>query len=229
MGATKRLGELLVRSVASKRGMSAACVRFGNVLGSRGSVVPLFTRQIAGGGPVTVTHPEMVRYFMTVEEAVQLILCAGTLAHRGEIFVLDMGSPRKILDLAREMICLSGFEPEKEIATQIAGIRPGEKLFEELAAINETLLPTEFEKISQIAPQSGDERALALSISKLLRIARNNSPRQVFEFLSEMNLGFQPARASAQAAKPRPAPARQHPAVNSSAGVIPIHQNFASR
>jgi FlaA1/EpsC-like NDP-sugar epimerase len=205
MGATKRLGEMLVQSAARENGTSAACVRFGNVLGTRGSVAPLFSRQIASGGPVTVTHPEMVRYFMTVEEAVQLILCAGTLAQRGEIFVLDMGSPRKILDLAREMIWLSGFEPEKEIETRIAGMRPGEKLFEELAADNETLLPTEFEKILQIAPQSSAEGSLARNVAKLLRIARNNKPQQVFDFLSEMGLGFRSPASSTQGATSRPA------------------------
>jgi FlaA1/EpsC-like NDP-sugar epimerase len=208
MGATKRLGEMLVQSAAREHGIPAACVRFGNVLGTRGSVAPLFSRQIASGGPVTVTHPEMVRYFMTVEEAVQLILCAGTLAQRGEIFVLDMGSPRKILDLAREMIWLSGFEPEKEIETRIAGIRPGEKLSEELAASNETLLPTEFEKISQIEPQSSAEGSLARDVAKLLRIARNNKPRQVFEFLSEMDLGFRSPASSPQGATLRPALSR---------------------
>jgi FlaA1/EpsC-like NDP-sugar epimerase len=196
---------MLVQSAAREHEIPAACVRFGNVLGTRGSVAPLFSRQIASGGPVTVTHPEMVRYFMTVEEAVQLILCAGTLAQRGEIFVLDMGSPRKILDLAREMIWLSGFEPEKEIETRIAGIRPGEKLFEELVASNETLLPTEFDKILQIAPQSSAEGSLARDIAKLLRIARNNKPRQVFEFLSHMGLGFRSSTSSAQSPTSRPA------------------------
>jgi FlaA1/EpsC-like NDP-sugar epimerase len=210
MGATKRIGEMLVQSAAKKKGFSAACVRFGNVLGSRGSVVPLFTRQIAKGGPVTVTHPEMVRYFMTVREAVQLILCAGTLAHGGEIFVLDMGSPRKIIDLAREMIWLSGFEPEKEIETRIAGVRPGEKLFEELVASHETLVPTQYEKISMIAPQSGDERSLARGIATLLRIAGNHDQRQVFEYLSAMGLGFRSAAPSMPESTRLPAPARQH-------------------
>jgi FlaA1/EpsC-like NDP-sugar epimerase len=220
MGATKRLGEMLVQSAARKKSISAGCVRFGNVLGSRGSVVPLFSRQIAGGGPVTVTHPEMVRYFMTVQEAVQLILCAGTLAERGEIFVLDMGSPRKILDLAREMIWLSGFEPEKDIKTQIAGLRPGEKLSEELVASNERLLPTGFEQISQIAPQLTNEKSLACDIASLLRIARSNDRNQVFKFLSEMDLGFQTAVAPIQGSTSRPGLARQHPAANSSGNVI---------
>jgi FlaA1/EpsC-like NDP-sugar epimerase len=218
MGATKRLGEMLVQSAARKKNISAGCVRFGNVLGSRGSVVPLFSRQIASGGPVTVTHPEMVRYFMTVQEAVQLILCAGTLAERGEIFVLDMGSPRKILDLAREMIWLSGFVPEKDIETQIAGLRPGEKLSEELVASNERLLPTSFEKISQIAPELTEDRSFACDIASLLRIARNNDHRRIFEFLSDMDLGFKSAVAPMRALTSRLGLARQHPA-----HVTPIH------
>jgi FlaA1/EpsC-like NDP-sugar epimerase len=220
MGATKRLGEMLVQSEARKKSIAAGCVRFGNVLGSRGSVVPLFSRQIANGGPLTVTHPEIVRYFMTVQEAVQLILCAGTLAERGEIFVLDMGSPRKILDLAREMIWLSGFEPEKDIETQIAGLRPGEKLSEELVASNERLLPTGFEKISQIAPQLTNEKSLSCDIASLLRIARSNNHRQVVEFLSGIDLGFQTAVAPIQGSTSRLGLAREHPATNSSGNVI---------
>ena len=226
MGATKRLGEMLVQSAARKKSIPAACVRFGNVLGSRGSVVPLFSRQIASGGPVTVTHPDMVRFFMTVQEAMQLILCAGTLAHGGEIFVLDMGSPRKILDLAREMIWLSGFEPEKDIETRIAGLRRGEKLFEELVASNETLLPTQFEKISRIAPQSGNDALLARDIASLLRIARSNDQPQVFEFLSDMDLGFRSAVSVMQDSTSRPGPARQHPPGNPPGNVIPIHRAF---
>ena len=226
MGATKRLGELLVQSAARKKDFSAACVRFGNVLGSRGSVVPLFSRQIASGGPVTVTHPEMARFFMTVREAVQLILCAGTLAHKGEIFVLDMGRPRKILDLAREMIWLSGVEPEKDIETRIAGPRPGEKLSEELVAENETPLPTRFEKISRIAARPSGQIFLARDTASLLRIARNNDRPQVFEFLSRMDLGFQSTPISTPASISRPrAATRLHPAANSSGNAIPIHRN----
>ena len=226
MGATKRLGELLVQSAARKKGLSAACVRFGNVLGSRGSVVPLFIRQIASGGPVTVTHPDMVRFFMTVQEAVQLILCAGTLAHGGEIFVLDMGSPRKILDLAREMIWLSGFEPEKDIETRIAGLRPGEKLSEELVAENETLLPTQFEKISLIASRASDEGFLFRDIASLLRIARNNDQTQVFEFLSDMDLGFQSKAISISGSASLSISTRLHPVANPSSNMIPIHRGI---
>src|SRR5262249_46534163 len=145
-------GELLVQSSVNHSGTRFACVRFGNVLGSRGSVVPLFKRQIQQGGPLTITHPDMVRYFMTIQEAVQLILCAGTLAERGEIFVLDMGRPRKILELAHEIILLSGLEPERDIQTTFTGLRPGEKLVEELVAPTEELLQTPFDKLSVIEP-----------------------------------------------------------------------------
>jgi FlaA1/EpsC-like NDP-sugar epimerase len=190
MGATKRIGELLVRASMNSSEVRLACVRFGNVLGSRGSVVPLFQKQIAKGGPVTVTHPEMVRYFMTIQEAVQLILCAGSLARGGETFVLDMGSPRNILELAREMILLSGFEPEKDIETTFTGLRPGEKLSEELVASTERLVPTRFEKLSVIEPQYCDECALLYDIDRLVQTARNNDPMQVYEILRNMDMGF---------------------------------------
>lgn len=202
MGATKRIGELLVRASINSSGVRFACVRFGNVLGSRGSVVPLFQKQIAKGGPVTVTHPEVVRYFMTVQEAVQLILCAGSLAQAGETFVLDMGSPRNILELAREMILLSGLEPGKDIETTITGLRPGEKLSEELVASSERLRPTRFEKLSVIEPQCCDERALLYDIDRLVQSARNHDGVQVYELLRNMDMGFsaEVKRARAQAA-----------------------------
>jgi FlaA1/EpsC-like NDP-sugar epimerase/lipopolysaccharide/colanic/teichoic acid biosynthesis glycosyltransferase len=190
MGATKRIGEMLVQASINSKGVRFACVRFGNVLGSRGSVVPLFQKQIAEGGPVTVTHPDVVRYFMTIQEAVQLILCAGTMARGGEIFVLDMGNPRNILELAREMILLAGLEPEKDIETKIVGLRPGEKLWEELVAPSETVLETPFEKLSLIEPRPFNQRALMDQIAALLQIARNNDGQAVHQILSSMDLGF---------------------------------------
>jgi FlaA1/EpsC-like NDP-sugar epimerase len=177
-----------------------ACVRFGNVLGSRGSVIPLFKRQIAAGGPVTVTHPGVTRYFMTIEEAVQLILCAGTLARGGEIFVLDMGKPRNILDLAREMIFLSGFEPEKDIQTAITGLRPGEKLTEELSAACESVSPTPIDKLLVIPSQSNHHDALMSDLDRLIRSARSNDRERVRQILGEMSFGFQPQAPQALAA-----------------------------
>lgn len=190
MGATKRIGEMLVQAHLNPGAMRFACVRFGNVLGSRGSVIPLFKKQIAEGGPVTVTHPDVVRFFMTIPEAVQLILCAGTLARQGEIFVLDMGKPRNILELAREMILLSGLEPENDIMTTITGLRPGEKLTEELVASSERLIPTDLPKLSLIEPQEFDVASLIVDVKRLLQAAENNDRQGVLELLHAMGLGF---------------------------------------
>jgi FlaA1/EpsC-like NDP-sugar epimerase len=190
MGATKRLGELLVQAFSHRGLTRSACVRFGNVLGSQGSVIPLFKKQIEAGGPVTITHPGMVRYFMTVQEAVQLVLCAGTLASGGDTFVLDMGHPRGILELAREMILLAGLEPDRDIDTVIVGLRPGEKLFEELVAPSEKLRPTKFEKLSLIEPQHYDVDALLRNTSHLIHSARANDLRRVRELLLSMDLGY---------------------------------------
>jgi FlaA1/EpsC-like NDP-sugar epimerase len=146
MGATKRIAEMLVRS-RQPQGGKYVSVRFGNVLGSNGSVVPVFKDQIARGGPVTVTHPEMRRYFMTIPEACQLVLQASTMGRGGEIFVLDMGEPVRIVDLAKNLILLSGLRPDQDIKIEFVGQRPGEKLYEELSAEGEDLLPTHHRKI----------------------------------------------------------------------------------
>ena len=147
MGATKRVAEQIVQEIAETENRNFVAVRFGNVLGSRGSVVPTFLRQIRAGGPVTITHPEMRRYFMTIPEAVQLLLQAGALGKGGEVFVLDMGEPVKIVDLAEDLIRLSGLEVGTDIEIRFSGTRPGEKLYEELFFNSESATPTDHPKV----------------------------------------------------------------------------------
>lgn len=147
MGATKRVAEMIIQGMSLRSRTKFVAVRFGNVLGSRGSVIPLFLNQIKQGGPVTVTHPEMVRYFMTIPEAVQLVLQAASLANGGEIYVLDMGKPVKVVDLAKNLIKMAGFEPEVDIKVAYTGIRQGEKLFEEILTDEEGATCTKHERI----------------------------------------------------------------------------------
>ncbi len=175
MGATKRIAEMLVLNAARISGRPYVAVRFGNVLGSRGSVVLTFKRQIAAGGPVTVTHPEMRRYFMTIPEAVQLVLQASVLGRAGEIFMLDMGEPVKVVDLARDMIRLSGLEVGRDIDICFTGIRPGEKLFEELFAQGEEYQPTAHSKIFIAAGASNNiPPDLRANVALLEQVARTN-------------------------------------------------------
>jgi FlaA1/EpsC-like NDP-sugar epimerase len=163
MGATKRVAEQIVQEVAEMTGRNFVAVRFGNVLGSRGSVVPTFLRQIQSGGPVTVTHPEMRRYFMTIPEAVQLVLQAGAIGKGGEVFVLDMGEPVRIVDLATDLIRLSGLEVGADIEVRFTGTRAGEKLYEELFFDSESALPTDHPKV--LRAKNG---SLALGLSAVV-------------------------------------------------------------
>lgn len=171
MGASKRICEMIVQTINKKYKTDYVAVRFGNVLGSNGSVVPLFTKQIADGGPITVTHKDIVRYFMTIPEAVSLVLQAGAFAKGGEIFVLNMGEPVKIYDLAVNMIKLSGLEPFKDIDIKITGLRPGEKLYEEMLMSEEGLAKTENEMIYIGRPLDIDEHTLFDRINEMKDLA----------------------------------------------------------
>ncbi len=190
MGATKRIAELIVRQLAERGGPTRfASVRFGNVLASRGSVIPIFREQIARGGPVTVTHKDVMRYFMTIPEASQLVLKAGTLADRGEVFVLDMGQPVRILDLARDMIRLSGFT-EEEIGIEFIGLRPGEKLFEELLVDRDRVLPTAVPKVFVARPELRDFERFQAQVEALLRIAAEGDLATIRRAIEEMDVGL---------------------------------------
>jgi FlaA1/EpsC-like NDP-sugar epimerase len=193
MGASKRVAELLTQcynnSFNPTRFMS---VRFGNVIGSSGSVIPLFKRQIEKGGPITVTHPEVTRYFMTIPEAAQLILQAGSMGEGGEIFILDMGSPIKILDLARDLIRLSGFEPDEDIEIKFIGLRPGEKLYEELITEGEGIFPTSHEKISVLRKPSCDLNWLKTKIDELTALAEKQDAVGIKRKLKEILPEYEP-------------------------------------
>jgi FlaA1/EpsC-like NDP-sugar epimerase len=178
MGATKRIAELVVQDAARRTGRNFVAVRFGNVLGSRGSVVPLFKRQIAAGGPVTVTHPDMERYFMTIPEAVYLVLQAAALGVGGELFVLDMGEPVKIVDLARDLIMLSGLQPDRDIEIRVTGMRAGEKLRERLSLEGEDYGTTKHDKIFVFkAPPPLEGRQLHDAVQRLVRLAEQGGSR----------------------------------------------------
>jgi FlaA1/EpsC-like NDP-sugar epimerase len=182
MGASKRVAELVVQDLNHRYPTRYVAVRFGNVIGSAGSVIPIFREQIKRGGPVTVTHPDMMRYFMTIPEAVQLVLQAGTMGEGGEIFILDMGEPVRIFDLARDTISLSGLKPFEDIDIVFTGVRPGEKLFEELETNGEAITKTRHPKIfiGKIAHYSQDK--VAFSLERF----RHEHESDLREFLNEL-------------------------------------------
>lgn len=192
MGATKRIAEMIVQAINGSSTTCFCAVRFGNVLGSRGSVIPTFKQQIKRGGPVTVTHPDMMRYFMTIPEAVQLVLQAGALAKGGEVFLLDMGEPVKIVDLAKDLIRLSGFEPDVDIPIVYTGIREGEKLFEELLTEKEKAAVTKNDRIF-ISPSEPISMIQLFPLLEKLREYVEKRPDDVFDILGELVPAYQPA------------------------------------
>ena len=195
MGATKRVAELIVQGQdgCGTSGTKFMTVRFGNVVGSVGSVVPTFKKQIERGGPVTVTHPEMTRYFMTIPESCQLILQAGAMGEGGEIFILDMGTPVKIVDMARDLIRLSGFEPDVDIKVEYVGLRPGEKLYEELITEGEGILPTGHEKILVLRGKSCDQFHLNDVIDEMAALANQQDGAGIKLKLQEIVEDYRPS------------------------------------
>ena len=193
MGATKRMCEMIVQTYNKKSNTEFVAVRFGNVLGSNGSVIPLFKKQIEAGGPVTVTHPDIIRYFMTIPEAVSLVLQAGAFAKGGEIFVLDMGEPVKILDLAENLIRMSGLVPYQDIDIKFSGLRPGEKLYEELLMDEEGLQDTENKLIHIGKPIRLDEEKFLADLEKLYQICIDEpDPATVRKLVGDMVPTYKP-------------------------------------
>jgi FlaA1/EpsC-like NDP-sugar epimerase len=186
MGASKRAGEMICQNLNQKNGTRFISVRFGNVLDSRGSVIPIFREQIKKGGPIEVTHPEMKRYFMTTSEACLLVMQAGAMGQGGEVFVLDMGEPVKIIDLAKEMIRLSGFEPDKDIPIIISEPRPGEKFFEEILTAEEGTEATNYQKIFRAKLSQVNEMNLNQGLIRLEQAAQKQDKDEIINILKAL-------------------------------------------
>ena len=188
MGASKRIAEILVQNHSRCNGGTTRfiTVRFGNVIGSVGSVIPLFKKQIREGGPVTVTHPDMVRFFMLIPEACQLILQAGAMGKGGEIFVLEMGKPVRIEDMARDLIRFSGFEPDRDIQIEYTGLRPGEKLYEELMTDDENVIPTDHEKIMVLNGKESDMCTVFEDLDILKSLVRSRDRDRITEVIRKI-------------------------------------------
>jgi FlaA1/EpsC-like NDP-sugar epimerase len=186
MGATKRAAELYIQALSPQSATHFATVRFGNVLGSAGSVIPIFRRQIQDGGPITVTHPDMTRYFMTIPEAVQLVIQAAALSEGGETFILDMGQPVRIIDLAHDLIRLSGLEPDKDIEIRYTGVRPGEKLFEELSTVGEGIERTKHPKIFTGTYDSPHLPGLRAQLETLGALCNSADPSAIRQILAQL-------------------------------------------
>jgi len=192
MGATKWVAECLIHEFNQKTRCRFSAVRFGNVLGSNGSVVPLFAKQIEKGGPVTVTHPEIKRFFMTIPESVQLTLQASSMGQGGEIFVLEMGEQIYVADLARNMIRLSGLVPNRDVSIAFIGLRPGEKLSEELFSKDERVEPTRHAKIKRVVPSSFNDGDLAKHLVELEKEVRFGSSKEIIKTLKGIVPGYSP-------------------------------------
>ncbi len=209
MGCSKRIAELYIQGLNAPGGTQFVTVRFGNVLGSNGSVVPIFKEQIAQGGPVTVTHPDMQRYFMTIPEAAQLVMQAAAIGKGGEIFLLDMGEPVKIVDLASDLITLSGFTPGEDIEIKFTGMRPGEKLFEELSLEGEDMSPTSHEKIAVWKRAPADRQFVLQGLEELAKLSQYDDPdlvrRTMKKLVPEFHYNGQATKDSARPdEKPEP-------------------------
>ncbi|MEJ5171782.1 MAG: polysaccharide biosynthesis protein, partial [Fimbriimonadales bacterium] len=207
MGASKRVCEMIVSAYGATSETAFAAVRFGNVLGSRGSLVPLIQAQIRRGGPVKVTHPDMTRFFMTIPEAVQLVLQAGAMGTRGEIFILDMGDPVRIDDLVRDIIRLHGLVPDEDIRIEYTGARPGEKLHEALANDPEDLVPTDHGKINVVRTGTAiDRNWLLRDLDRLAELCRQRKADEAKQMLMDIAWGRTPAAAEAEMQSPKLSP-----------------------